>query len=836
MSVSFFLADECTWGENGHSGPVTAVLPINSDSLITGSRDSTIRKWKKRKIEDGTSNWVQQKCLRGHKDWISDICPGPDPSILFSSSTSGVLRVWKEDEPQSAIVHKDFVECLAYCKAEELLVCGGLGFIAYYKPEQLERRCGIVVPNESIYSIAISEGGGPLVLAGGTNLMLYDIRESYNVPCWNHRGRGAKDDRPFPIRDISFADDASRALSAGFAGVYFWDLRTRKCVSRYAGRNRSYWAVDSANGWREFVAGGKVVDSTYQGEVVRADLLTGETIQIQTLGSPVLSLRVAHQRHPDIWITDEEGNTFCHRLEPPINVSAKENSPNPLSPKQLPPRTQITAQAQYPNTLQQEQIADICSFESPSNHRTVLNELSCPPPPVELPAKSVKSDDTMLSDSLLQQPSKCEIQESGQRIECVLKTHFRSPTENRTLPDSRKDSPILKPRSIPFDSPELIPLQFLSSFPPLPSNPTPCLPKNRRAVRAEFNNDMTVVLVEYTNPKSFEAWSVLTQRLIPQKHPVVSWEQLQQRYFQIFRSLTWCRLSIHLGFVSIELKESLHKMGFMGDFSLAQVVLKSIFRGWLKANETSSTEDEKIEGGMYPLSMRRASCSLDLPLSKQTEEELSASAENNCGSFSPRCKGSPAGGPDYELNGPFFVCIHQPKIRLAMTVDRDSSVINWRNKPNYNFGPLIPNWAMTELCRDEVTEKPKNRTRFLLEKLGDDVELKEWPRDHYNQMPSWMTASELEEQLLVHHKTLEKSWKIYLKCRGVPLEPEWNLQTIEEFFVRSPERLPQNIVDMSDNKRLKRRKKVKDLVIQYGLQKNPEYIMDEETEEFITYW
>jgi len=847
MSISFFLANECTWGDKGHCGPVTAVLPISSDSLITGSRDSTIRKWKKRHVEDGTSNWVQHKCLRGHKDWISDICTGDDPSVLFSCSTSGVLRVWKDDELQTAIVHEDFAECLAYCKSEKLLVCGGLGYLAYYKPSQFDRgydRAGTVVPTESIYSIAISEGGGPVVLAGGTNLMLFDIRESHKTPCWTHPGRRAEDDRPFPIRDLCLANDASRALSAGFAGVYYWDLRSRKCVSRLAVRNRSYWAVDFANGWREFVAGGKVVGSTHEGEVVRADLLTGETLQVHTLDSPVLSIRVAHKRNPDIWITDEDGNAFCYPLEPPQDISMIGNSRTiSLAPNKLPTPNQTPGQTQTPEVIQQEQSQEemYSPESSPVNQGTVLNELCSQPPSIDLTQKSAKSDDTMYSaqspSEESKQPSNPESREASPIIEMVLKAHFQTPTQTKIIPGSLKSSPISNPRCLTYESPGLRPLPLFSSFPQLPGNPTSCLPKNRRAVRAEFCNDTTVVLVEYSNPKSFEAWSILTQSLIPQKDPIESWEQLKQRYFQIFCSLTWCRLSIHLGFVSIELKKSLYKKGFMGNFSLAQVVLKSIFRGWYKEYKAGIEKTEGFgEGRRFPpSSTRRAECSLDLPTAEQEEEDLSLSAVPYSESFSSHSHGSPAGGPEAEPSGPFYICIHDPKIKLAMTIDRDASVINWRNSSEYNFGPLIPEWARSAVIRESITEKPSNLTRFRLEKLGADPELRKWPKDQSHQMTSWMTVREMAQQLLDHHKKFKKSWKIFLKCRDVPLRPEWNLQTIEEFFVRSPSRLPQEIVDMSENKRLRRRKKVRNLVIQYGLKKE-EYIMDEETEEFITNW
>jgi len=845
MSISFFLADECTWGDKGHCGPVTAVLPISSDSLITGSRDSTIRKWKKRKIEDGTYNWVQHKCLRGHKDWISDICTGDDPSVLFSCSTSGVLRVWKDDELQTSIVHEDFAECIAYCKKEELLVCGGLGYLAYYKPSQLDRgydRVGTVVPTESIYSVAISEEGGPLVLAGGTDLKLYDIRESHKTPCWGHPGRSKEEDRPFPIRDLCLSANGSRALSAGFAGVYYWDLRSRKCVSRLAAKNSSYWAVDFANGCREFVAGGKVVGSPHKGEVVRADLMSFETILIQKLDSPVINLRVDHKRNPDIWITDEQGNAFCYPLEPPQDLSMIGNSRTnlPLSSSKLPTPKKTPVQTQSPEVNQQEQSPEemYSPESSPGHQATVLNELNCVPPSIELTQKSAKSDDTMYSaqsPSDSKQPSNSESREESPILEMVVKSHFETSTETKISPGSIKSSPILNSRSLPYESPGLVPLHLFSSFPPLPEKPNSYLPKNRRAIRAEFSNDTTVVLVEYSNPKTFEAWSVLTQSIIPLKDTIDSWEQLKQRYFQIFYSLTWCRLSVHLGFVSIELKKSLYKKGFMGNFSLAQLVLKSIFRGWLKEYTAGIEKTEGFEERRRfpPPSTRRAECSFDLPIAELEEEDLSLSGVPNSASVSSL--GSPAGGPEVEPSGPFFVYIHDPKMNLAMTINRDSSVINWRNMQEYNYGPLIPKWARTAIIRENITEKPSNLTRFRLEKLGVDPELRKWPKDLSHQMTSWMTVSELEQQIMDHNKKFKKSWKIFLKCRDVPLRPEWNLQTIEEFFVRSPSRLPQEIVDMSENKRLRRRKKVRNLVIQYGLKKE-EYSMDEQTEEFITNW
>lgn len=100
----------------GHDHSVSAVRFIPSGAaetggnlLVSASRDKTLRIW------DTTTGYCV-KTLRGHADWVRDVCPSPDGRHLLSTSDDYTARLWdlsvaNPDTKVTFIGHEHVVLC-----------------------------------------------------------------------------------------------------------------------------------------------------------------------------------------------------------------------------------------------------------------------------------------------------------------------------------------------------------------------------------------------------------------------------------------------------------------------------------------------------------------------------------------------------------------------------------------------------------------------------------------------------------------------------------------------------------------------------------------------------
>lgn len=171
---------------------------IKGNMLITGARDSSVAIW-------GLGSSKQYPLLselKGHSDWITDLCLNKDESLLFSSSHDMNIHIWKlkgfEPMPNVAseiypinTIHElnsDYIKTLAYCDYSATLFSGGLDAklcaynIDYSKKQNIRVSSNnllIKVEDKSIYSIDINNNGNLVAASVYENLInVYDIRSS----------------------------------------------------------------------------------------------------------------------------------------------------------------------------------------------------------------------------------------------------------------------------------------------------------------------------------------------------------------------------------------------------------------------------------------------------------------------------------------------------------------------------------------------------------------------------------------------------------------------------------------------------------------------------------
>ncbi|ORY58541.1 WD domain-containing protein [Pseudomassariella vexata] len=102
----------------GHDHSVSAVrfipsgaagAPSSSNLLVSASRDKTLRIW-------DVSTGYCVKTLRGHADWVRDVCPSVDGRYLLSTGNDQTARLWDVSlsNPESKLTlvgHEHVVEC-----------------------------------------------------------------------------------------------------------------------------------------------------------------------------------------------------------------------------------------------------------------------------------------------------------------------------------------------------------------------------------------------------------------------------------------------------------------------------------------------------------------------------------------------------------------------------------------------------------------------------------------------------------------------------------------------------------------------------------------------------
>ena len=102
----------------GHDHSVSAVrfipsgaagAPSTGNLLVSASRDKSLRIW-------DVSTGYCVKTIRGHADWVRDVCPSPDGRYILSAGNDQTARLWDISlaNPESRLTlvgHEHTIEC-----------------------------------------------------------------------------------------------------------------------------------------------------------------------------------------------------------------------------------------------------------------------------------------------------------------------------------------------------------------------------------------------------------------------------------------------------------------------------------------------------------------------------------------------------------------------------------------------------------------------------------------------------------------------------------------------------------------------------------------------------
>lgn len=108
---------------SGHEQDIRSVNSLDDGTIITGSRDSTVRLWKR--VEDSPETpYACTSTLMGHTHYVGAVAPGPDGGVASGSNDKHVIE-WDTagSVPKRVLEgHTDTISCVATCASSGLLL------------------------------------------------------------------------------------------------------------------------------------------------------------------------------------------------------------------------------------------------------------------------------------------------------------------------------------------------------------------------------------------------------------------------------------------------------------------------------------------------------------------------------------------------------------------------------------------------------------------------------------------------------------------------------------------------------------------------------------------
>ncbi|KAL3626799.1 hypothetical protein CASFOL_022684 [Castilleja foliolosa] len=326
------------------------------DYLITGSRDSTLKRWSL--AEDGATC---SATFESHVDWVNDaVLAGGN--TLVSCSSDATVKVWNCLSDGKCVKtlhqHSDYVTCLAAVeKKSNFVASAGLGgevFIwdleAALTPisksnDVAEEDCSTTVNDlgtslsntnlrptgssnnisvhstqcqgytpiaakghkESVYALATNDRG-TLLVSGGTEkvVRVWDPRTGSKTM----KLRGHTDN----VRAL-LLDSTGRYCLSGSSDsmIRLWDLGQQRCVHSYAVHTDSVWALASSPTFSHVYSGGR------DHSLYLTDLGTRESVLLCNEDHPISQLAL---HDDDMWVatTDSSVHRWPAEAHNPMKV------------------------------------------------------------------------------------------------------------------------------------------------------------------------------------------------------------------------------------------------------------------------------------------------------------------------------------------------------------------------------------------------------------------------------------------------------------------------------------------------------------------------------------
>ena len=312
-------------------------------SIVTASRDATIRLWHVREEEQEGAGVQCCGVLEGHTEWVSDLCLLNDSRTLVSSSADSLIKLWDLQTglcTQTLAKHTDYVECVAYSPASRLLASAGLSNQLYlWKLDQsypTPTEC-LSLPAHtgeqchSLYALDITPSGN-LLATGGTDKV---------VRCWDTRSGSVwlqllGHERV--VRGVRLKDDGWQAVSvAADNSIKQWDLRKQRCVATWHIKDAILARTSASNSALLDPSTMSAEPHTYSltvsdtfhkaytghstGVVVCTDLGSGHSEPIVALPSGVVTVRLDQSRH-QLWCASFDSAVTCWDVRPSMTRHA----------------------------------------------------------------------------------------------------------------------------------------------------------------------------------------------------------------------------------------------------------------------------------------------------------------------------------------------------------------------------------------------------------------------------------------------------------------------------------------------------------------------------------